>query len=115
MSPFSHFVLLVTMSFSCPLLDLQVKIADGSLISPVGNNGRAGTIGICAMFRTTSRSRKEAKVAIEMVVCDFCFIRNRNLLLHSQDYQARPGLAALEGKLFLLHFNFFANQFRAYE
>ncbi|WOG84398.1 hypothetical protein DCAR_0103581 [Daucus carota subsp. sativus] len=84
------------MSFSCPLLNLQVKIADGSLISPVGNNGRPGTIGKCAMFRTTSRSRKEAKVAIEMVVCDFCFIRNRNLLLHSQDYQARPGLAALE-------------------
>nr|XP_017232143.1 PREDICTED: glutamate receptor 2.8-like isoform X2 [Daucus carota subsp. sativus] len=96
MSHFIHFVLLVTMSFSCPLLNLQVKIADGSLISPVGNNGRPGTIGKCAMFRTTSRSRKEAKVAIEMVVCDFCFIRNRNLLLHSQDYQARPGLAALE-------------------
>ncbi|KAK1370738.1 hypothetical protein POM88_036830 [Heracleum sosnowskyi] len=94
MNIFSHFIFLI-ISLSCPLLDTQVLLANGSLISPVLEHERAGTISIWAMFGETSRSRREAKVAIEMVNYDFYLITNQCLFLHSQ---SRPGPAALEEK-----------------
>lgn len=101
MNIFSHFIFLIV-SLLCPLLDTQVLLANGSLISPVLEHERAGTIIICTMFPETSRSLRQAKVAIGMVNYDFYLITNQTLFLHFRDTQGRPGPEAMEGKLFLL-------------
>lgn len=93
-----HFIFLI-ISFSCPLIYTQVKIAKGNLINPVVSHERAGTFSIGAIFDETSRPGKEAKVAIEMVVHDYNSISNQNLFLHFRNSQGKPVRAALAGKI----------------
>lgn len=89
---------LIFISICWPLLHTQVRVANGSLISPVVNKERNGTINIGAIFDETSRPGKEAKVAIEMAIDDFNLVTNQCLILYSRNSQGKPGRAAVAGK-----------------
>lgn len=78
-------------------LVILVTVANGSLIRPVVKHERNGTTSIGAIFDETSRPGKEAKVAVEMAIDDFSFVRNQNLLLQFRNSQGKPGRAAVAG------------------
>ncbi|KAK1371886.1 Lig_chan domain-containing protein/SBP_bac_3 domain-containing protein/ANF_receptor domain-containing protein [Heracleum sosnowskyi] len=92
------FLIFLVISFWWPLFHAQVRVANGSLISPVVNHESNGRISIGAIFDETSRPGKEAKVAVEMAIDDFSSSTNPYLFLYSRNSQGKPGRAAVAAK-----------------